>query len=349
MKISIFDALDFLKSYIGYNLFYYFNSPKILPKIITFSVNDYCNSFCKTCYIWKNNIKEKMKNELSLDEVKKIFSKIGKIYWITITGGEPFMKPNIKEVLETVLEISKPIFITIATNGTFTEKTVKIVDYLTKKFPKTTFIINISLDEVEEKYKDVRGIDAFNIVINTFYELKKIRRKNLIVGINTVISKYNIDRFPLIYNFVNDKLKPDSYIITLAEYRSKLYNENLDFVATENKIKKVLLILLKEYKKIKNKLNIIKLLRYEYYKFLARNKKIKNFEGIASIYIMHNGDVWISYSKPFILGNLRNVNYDLKKLIFCENANKYRNLMKSEKYFTISENAFYVNRIFSLI
>jgi len=347
------DILRFLKYYIGYNLFYYLGSPKILPKIITYSVNDYCNMRCKTCYIWKNNIiiLEKMKEELKPFEVDKIFKKIGKVFWITITGGEPFMKKDLEEILEIILRNSKPNYITIATNGSLPERILKIMDNLTSKFPKTKFVVNVSIDDIGKYHDEIRGLKgAFNLAIKTIKLLKSLKRKNLIVGVNTVVSSYNAHRFKKIYDYVKKKIKPDSFIVTIAEIRAKLYNYNMQFFVNRDLSLKISKFLYKESKK--KSLSLIKLvniLRGGYYKFLTYGElfKIRKFEGIASCYIMHNGEVWLSYSLPFRVGNLRDVNYNITLLLFNGVAEKYRNFIKSEKYFTFSENAFYVNSIFS--
>jgi uncharacterized membrane protein YoaK (UPF0700 family) len=74
---------------------------------------------------------------------------------------------------------------------------------------------------------------------------------------------------------------------------------------------------------------------------------MRNFEGIASGYIMSNGEAWLSYSKKYMIGNLRDVGYDLKKIWFSKRAEKFRKIM-DKKYSTLLANAFYTNFICSL-
>lgn len=65
--------LSLINNVIGCNLYKKVSFPKTLPMILTFSVNDWCNSRCKTCNIWKNNPKKKLKEQLNLNEIKKNF------------------------------------------------------------------------------------------------------------------------------------------------------------------------------------------------------------------------------------------------------------------------------------
>jgi len=338
--------LDLMGNVISCKLYKKFGFPRVLPQILTFSVNNWCNSKCKTCNIWKYDSKEKMKEQLNLDEIEKIFSNFKKLNWITITGGEPFLRRDLSQIVETICNKSNLKILTIATNGTMPEKIALDVKKILKSCSNLNFTVNISFDGIGSKHDEIRGLRGnFKKVIRTLNLLKKIRNPRLTVGINTVISKYNVDNFFEVYEYVKNVLKPDSFIIEIAERRAKLYNENLAISPKHSDYKKILDFLIPE---IQNsgliKSEIVKNLRKEYYKFLLSRKPIKNFEGIASAYIMPNGEVWLSYSKRFIAGNLREVDYDFRKLWFGKRAMKIRNIMDND-YKTMLANAFYVNFI----
>ena len=68
---------------------------KKLPMNYCISVSYNCPSKCKTCNVWK-----KKANDLTLEEWGKVFDSLGKSpYWITFSGGEPFMRPDIVELV----------------------------------------------------------------------------------------------------------------------------------------------------------------------------------------------------------------------------------------------------------
>jgi len=63
------------------------------PLVLTFSITNRCNSRCKTCNIWKIPAEES--EELSLDEIELIFKSMDKLYFLNISGGEPFLRKDL--------------------------------------------------------------------------------------------------------------------------------------------------------------------------------------------------------------------------------------------------------------
>jgi MoaA/NifB/PqqE/SkfB family radical SAM enzyme len=313
---------------------------------LTLSVNDWCNSKCKTCNIWKNDSEEKIKEQLTPQEYEKIFKNFSRIYWITITGGEPFLREDLVQIIQIIYKKTKPEFITIGTNGILTERIVSQTREILNKCKNLKLIINISLDGIGKQHDEIRGVrNNFNLAIKTFRELKNLNNPRLIVGVNTVISKFNVKNFPEIYDYIKTHLKPDSYICEVAENRAKLYNMKLKITPRTNEYKKALLFLINSFEnesKEKKILEIVGILRIAFYKYLMNQYSLNNYEGIASAYIMHNGDVWVSYTKPYVIGNLRNVNYSFRKLWFSKKAENFRKMM-DEGYRTMLANAFYTN------
>ena len=337
--------VELLSKIIAYNFFKKINHPKHLPMILTFSVNDYCNSRCKTCNIWMNDATEKKEGELGLEEIEKIFSQFNRIYWVTITGGEPFLRNDLAKIIGILHYKAKTKIITISTNGITTDEIIHCIKEILNSCQNLKLVINLSLDGVGEQHDRIRGVKGnFEATINTFKELKKIRNKRLIIGFNTVISRYNVKNLPKIYSNLQ-KFNPDSYVMEVAENRIKLYNQDLLIVPEKNDYQRALYFLIKNLKRKKSDVpEIIRKLRIEFYKYLVSNKRLENFEGIASAYIMSDGEVRVSDSKRFILGNLRDVDYNFKELWFSKKANKIRKIM-NKSYKTMVANAFYTNFI----
>jgi MoaA/NifB/PqqE/SkfB family radical SAM enzyme len=342
--------LELVPKIIAYNMFKRFNFPKVLPIFLTISVNDWCNSMCKTCNIWMNKSYEKIKEELKLDEFQKIFKNYGKTYWITITGGEPFLRNDLVEVVKTIYDNTYPKIMTIATNGTIPERIVSWTSQILESCRRLKLIINTSLDGIGEQHDEIRGFKKnYERVVETINGLKSLNNPRLIVGINSVISMFNVSNFSKIYYHIIQNLKPDSYIAEVAENRAKLYNMGIKITPEYDEYKNALIFLIKEFKN-QNKSDIpdiIRNLRIEFYRYLIFNYPMEIFEGIASCYIMSNGEVWLSYSMPFIAGNLREVNYDFKKIWFNNKANEFRKIMKNG-YSTMVANSFYTNFVCNL-
>ena len=91
-----------------WNIFYSFKAtsfrnsgkPKILPRTIWIALTYKCNSKCKMCGIWKKYKKnpELAKSELTLKEFKKFIDQNRFIKDITLSGGEPFLVPELADM-----------------------------------------------------------------------------------------------------------------------------------------------------------------------------------------------------------------------------------------------------------
>lgn len=342
--------MGLLPRIIAYNLYKRFGFPKILPVILTLSVNDWCNARCKTCNIWKNDPKKKIKEQLTLEEYERIFSNYGRTYWITITGGEPSLRNDLADIVKVVYYNTRPKLMTITTNGMKTETIVESVKEILGYCSKLKLIVNLSIDGVGKQHDKIRGVKgSFDLVLMTFKELKKIRNPRLTLGINTVISKYNVNSFKKIYAYVERDLAPDSYVVEIAENRAKLCNLELEVTPSVEEYKNVLFFLIKQLRKQRRSgiSDIIRRIRLRYYESLLLNKFPPSFEGIASAYVMADGEVRISDTRQYIIGNLRDVDYNLRKLWFCKRAKVMRKLM-NKSYRTMVANAFYTNFICDL-
>ncbi|MEA2103223.1 MAG: radical SAM protein [Candidatus Cloacimonadota bacterium] len=298
-------------------LFNKLTSKSILPISYTVSVTYRCNSRCKTCNIYK-----KKSEELSAKEYAKIFKKIGKsAYWITISGGEPFLKKDLYEIIQAIYKHSKPKVINIPTNGLLHNEIPTLVEKIAKNCPKSQIIINLSIDAIENQDDEIRGVKfAYSKAISTFRKLKKLKIENLNIGIHTVISKYNENNFQQIAGKLMS-FEPDSYVTEIAENRVELGTMKYDISPSVMKYSQAIDYLLFHIKQMKfqGMNRITQTFRIEYYKMVKRllveqKQQIKCYAGILSAQIAPNGDVWPCCMKAVNVGNLKDFDYNFKKL-----------------------------------
>jgi MoaA/NifB/PqqE/SkfB family radical SAM enzyme len=356
MEKIIFDIISvfqFFKYWLGYNLFVRFGWPKILPSFLTFSVNNYCNQLCKTCNIWKNNPVEEKKKELKLDEIERIFSQFPKIFWLTITGGEPFLRRDLVEIVKIAYEKSKVNVLTITTNGSLPDIIEKDVKEILRSCKNLTLIVNVSVDGDRELHDKIRGVEgSFDKAVETIEKLKKIKSRRLIVGINSVISIFNVDK---LYNLLNvvRKISPDSFAFCMAQNREKLFNLDLNISPSSSMIGKNLLYLVRySLEKRKGVIGMIKnFIRLRFYRYILNPNLMNNkpnFEGIATVYLLSDGRLTFSEISLLEVGNLRYNKFSLPKLLFSKIANKYRKYVNSVEYKKkMMENPFIVNQLIS--
>jgi MoaA/NifB/PqqE/SkfB family radical SAM enzyme len=327
-----------------------FGVPSLLPVSLTVSLTYRCNSRCRTC-----NIYAKKSSELSLDEYERIFRSIGKApYWITFSGGEPFLREDIAEICKSAYKNCGPKIINIPSNGLLSERIEKSVREILDSCPDSNLIINLSVDGIGERHDEIRGVKGcFEKVMKTYERLKTIKNKKLTVGIHTVISRYNVKEIPSLYSWIKE-LNPDSYITEIAEERVELgtigagitpslqdYSEAVDFISNE----------MKEWK-LKGIGKITRLFRTRYYQTVKKILKEKRevipcYAAIASCQISPDGEVWDCCIKAESMGSLRDTDYDFRRVWFSDKAKRIRSSIKQGKCFCPLANASYTNMLFT--
>lgn len=126
---------------------------------------------CKMCDIWNNPTRkdEEFKPEL----LKKLPDNLRSI---NITGGEPFVRDDIEEIVEILRTKTKRIV--FSTSGFFSDKIIA----LAKKYPDVGY--RISIEGLSCKNDELRGRQGgFDKGLSTLLELKRMGIKDIGFGI----------------------------------------------------------------------------------------------------------------------------------------------------------------------
>ena len=148
-----------------------------------------CNARCTMCNRYK--CPSKPDEDLSIETIKKL----PKMYFTNITGGEPFIREDLPEIVRELYKKSDRIV--ISTNGFFTDRIIA----LCKEFPNIG--IRISIEGLEKTNNEIRGLnDGFNRGYTTLKKLKEMGMKDVGFGM-TVQDKNAPDLVPL-YKLSNE-------------------------------------------------------------------------------------------------------------------------------------------------
>src|SRR6185369_6610252 len=125
-----------------------------LPLNLTFSVSYRCNARCRTCNVWKKRV-----DDLTLEEYRAIFDSLGRsVYWVTFSGGEPFLRPDLIDIIASCYDVCRPSIINIPTNGLLPDRILGGVARLSRHARDSRIVVNFSLDGVGERHDELRGV-----------------------------------------------------------------------------------------------------------------------------------------------------------------------------------------------
>lgn len=148
-----------------------------------------CNARCTMCNRYK--CPSKPDEEISIETIKKL----PQMYFTNITGGEPFIREDLKDIVRELYKKSDRIV--ISTNGFFTDR---IVD-LCKEFPNIG--IRISIEGLEDTNNKIRGLDdGFNRGYTTLKKLVDMGMKD--VGFGMTVQDANAKDLVALYKLSDD-------------------------------------------------------------------------------------------------------------------------------------------------
>jgi len=160
------------------------------PTDCVIAVTYLCNSRCVMCDFWK----ETRKPTMTLDDYRKIPRTLRDI---NVSGGEPFLHPQIVDIVRVIRETCPRARITISTNGFLTDVVIARVREILRFFP--TLGIRISLDGVGEMHERIRRIPhGFEKVVATLRGCKAIGVRDL--GLAYTMSGENVEHLTKVYD-----------------------------------------------------------------------------------------------------------------------------------------------------
>jgi len=340
--------LDLARRYPGYLFFRQFGFPHLLPISLAISVTHRCNARCRTCRVTK-----KKPDELTLNEYVAVFKTLHRVpRWVTITGGEPFIRRDLSEISDALVRYVAPDAVTVATNAFFTDRIVSFARSAIRENPKTKFIVNLSLDGIGPAHDKIRGLPgSFERVMDVFRSLKDLELGNMRVGFHTVVSRFNLNSVSDLMEYTK-VFEPDHHRFEIAQARAELNVKNEDLAPSAEEYERIVLQILERSVDTGGDLmsDAIELFRREYYEhsieILHRKEQVLPcFAGFASAQIGPNGDVWPCCVLARPMGNLREKEYDFGSVWESNHADRLRAFIRENRCYCPMANAAYTNML----
>lgn len=348
----------------SYKLNKWFGYKKFNPMTITYSVTAACQSKCKTCQIGAMFCQDptRPQKDLKLDEIEKIFQSMKPVYFFNMSGGEPFMRGDLPEIVELACKYLKPRVVHTPTNAILSDKIIKNTERIIQIVRNYDFTVPVtvkpSIDGVGDKHDEIRGVKGnFKCLLKTIDGLKKLEDKydNFHLELGTVISNFNISDLDEIEDFVHS-LGVESYRNEVAECRTEFFNLEDEITPPAEVYQKLIKDFARKVEenigKKKRLARTTEAMRVVYYDLAGKILEVKRqvipcYAGVSNVHINYDGGVWpccvLGYDKQ--MGNLRDYGYDFQKLWHSKEAEEVRKYIKEKSCACPLANQAYSNEL----
>ncbi len=185
-----------------------------------------CNAKCTMCYTWRHP------SDKGREITPKDLVSLPQMVRLNVTGGEPFIKEDLSEILNVVKKKAKRVV--VSTNGFMTNRTLDVMRN------HRDIGIRISFDGIGEIHDKIRGFkNAHQKALETLQGLKELGIKDL--GLAVTISDPNAtDLVPLFRLAEENRVELAPAVLHNAYYFHKEDNVILDKGLVEAEIKKLM-------------------------------------------------------------------------------------------------------------
>ncbi|HZS45672.1 MAG TPA: radical SAM protein [Blastocatellia bacterium] len=307
---------------------------KFTPPLINYLVTNKCDLKCRHCWLYDDlNVKEV--KDLTIEEIDRFSRTMDRIYFLVIAGGEPFVRRDLPELMAKFYWNTETREFAILTDAQFTNRMCDFVPRMLDSMPGARLALSMSLDGLEEDHDRIRGREgAFKKYQDTYSAMKEIQKSypdRLKLMTCSIFMSETQDKVSELYDWIKGELKPDHINFNLIRqepefphlkqvnlnlYRELIEQQNSDDLDAmrkgENGPVQMTAIMTREL--------IAKTA-------LENQKQLDCYAGYTGGVIYNDGTVaGCEIKQPF--GNLRQYDYDFKKVWFNDRAKDFRSKLK---------------------
>ncbi|MGD0281242.1 MAG: radical SAM protein [Dissulfurispiraceae bacterium] len=333
---------------------------KTRPIHLTFFLTRRCNANCPFCFYLKG--KHRPANyspaELSLDEIERISRSMGSLLWLAFSGGEIYLRDDLFEISRVFYNNNKPAIMLYPTNGLLTDIIRFRTEQILKYCKKSVIAVKLSIDGLGAAHDVLRNTPgSFDKTMHTYRMLAELvdAYPNFELGVNTVFCSENQYSMDGIIDFVRSLEHIKTHTISLVrgdlangQYRDvdmECYNRAIGRLEGDMKGS-----CSRRYRfrgaRIKAAQDIVQR-RLIHRTFLEQKRLISCYAGRLNLVLTEGGDVFPCEILGQTLGNVRDCDGDIKKLLCSDKAAEVIRSIADKQCYCTHECYFITNILFN--
>ncbi|UCG53882.1 MAG: radical SAM protein [Dehalococcoidia bacterium] len=290
------------------------------------------------CEIWRKS----KHDEMTLEQIDALFSQLRRLDGIRISGGEPFLRSDLSEIINIIQRKTSPSVVHITTNGLLTER---IVEFIKSVDSPGKIHFKISIDAVGERHDGIRGVQgAYRSAIDTLRELARLKGSYYFyLGVDQTIVNSDVESIQALQRICEDMGISLHQVIAYGETALYQHGDGLSLLPSSSagiktfgefskgELEHILALMGENASKIDD---FTEKITKRYYLRGLRNRLLlgkakprpKCVALGSHLRILPNGDVPICLYDSTIVGNLTKVGF--KELWFGGRMGEYRDRVK---------------------
>jgi len=323
---------------------YSLNKKVSSPVYLIHFLTNRCNAKCPHCFVPINQ-----GDELAFNEIEKVIKSFSKdIFNVNLTGGEPFLRDDIPDIVRLYRDAGVRSVL-IASNGSLVEEIKQSTRTILAKHDDMKLTISLSIDHIGDKHDRLRGIPGlYQRVINLYHELSTMN-KRLSVQANITVQQDNQHEIESIITHLVDKEKISNINLAVVRHSQQIDYQNyfnacrlIDSYSEGGRLDGYR----NGYLSVLNAKNRISRRMIE--KTIKENRYLTPcFAGSLSGVLSANGDVYPCELSREKIGNVKDFDYNFKALWTSDKADKIRKQIAETKCFCTHECNWTVNILFN--
>ena len=189
---------------------------KRLGTVILF-VTSRCNALCQTCFYHQEL---NQPGDMTFEQIQKISRTMPEITDLWLSGGEPTLRSDVSEIIDTFVSNNGVNRVIIPTNGLIKNRVHDIVERALNRNPGIHLYLNVALDGYGATHDLIRGVPGnwqkTLDCIESLYGLKERFGDRFRLNVNTVICAANYNEIAKLAEFMWQNYRLDGQYFNIV-------------------------------------------------------------------------------------------------------------------------------------